>query len=114
VQGRVNVETKRSLTGEVDSGFRGNDVHPATLRFFSFPCQREYTATNRGALPLDFDATLGMDEGRRRLFMSTLEKAVRLERLKKPSSGRILTVALEHAPSDGLLKGLEDIRRVVG
>ena len=45
--------------------------------------------------------------------MSTLGKAVRLERLKNPESGRILTVALDHAPSYGLLKGLENIRRVV-
>ena len=45
--------------------------------------------------------------------MSTLGKAVRLERLKNPGSGRILTVALDHAPSYGLLNGLEDIRRVV-
>ena len=45
--------------------------------------------------------------------MSTLGKAVRLERLKNPGSGRILTVALDHAPSYGLLKGLENIRRVV-
>jgi DhnA family fructose-bisphosphate aldolase class Ia len=45
--------------------------------------------------------------------MSTLGKAVRLERLKNPESGRILTVALDHAPSYGLLKGLENIHRVV-
>jgi len=42
--------------------------------------------------------------------MSTLGKAVRIERLKNSGSGRILTVALDHAPSYGLLKGLEDIR----
>ena len=45
--------------------------------------------------------------------MSTLGKAVRLERLKNARSGHILTVALDHAPSYGLLTGLEDIRRVV-
>jgi len=45
--------------------------------------------------------------------MSTLGKAVRLERLKNPGSGRILTVALDHAPSYGLLKGLEDIHGVI-
>ncbi len=45
--------------------------------------------------------------------MSTLGKAIRLERLKNPESGRILTVALDHAPSYGLLKGLENIRHVV-
>jgi DhnA family fructose-bisphosphate aldolase class Ia len=36
--------------------------------------------------------------------MSTLGKAIRLERLKNSESGRILTVALDHAPSYGLLK----------
>jgi len=45
--------------------------------------------------------------------VSTLGKAVRLERLKNPGSGRILTVALDHAPSSGILNGLENIRRVV-
>jgi DhnA family fructose-bisphosphate aldolase class Ia len=45
--------------------------------------------------------------------MSTLGKAVRLERLKNRESGRILTVALDHAPSYGLLAGLESIGRVV-
>jgi DhnA family fructose-bisphosphate aldolase class Ia len=48
-----------------------------------------------------------------RFAMSILGKVVRLERLKNAGSGRILTVALDHAPSYGLLKGLEDIRRVV-
>ncbi len=45
--------------------------------------------------------------------MTTLGKAVRLGRLKNAGSGRILTVALDHAPSYGLLKGLEDIGRVL-
>ena len=45
--------------------------------------------------------------------MTTLGKAVRLGRLKNAGSGRILTVALDHAPSYGLLRGLEDIGRVV-
>ena len=45
--------------------------------------------------------------------MTTLGKAVRLARLKNADSGRILTVALDHAPSYGLLEGLEDIDRVV-
>ncbi len=45
--------------------------------------------------------------------MSTLGKTVRLERLKNAASGRIFTVALDHAPSYGLLGGLEDIRGVV-
>ena len=45
--------------------------------------------------------------------MSTLGKAVRLRRLKNPGSGRILTVALDHAPSYGVMEGLENIRLVV-
>ncbi len=45
--------------------------------------------------------------------MSTLGKAVRLTRLQNAASGRILTVAIDHAPSYGVLDGLEDIRRVV-
>ena len=45
--------------------------------------------------------------------MSALGKAVRLERLRNAGSGRILTVALDHAPSYGLLKGLEDIGGVL-
>jgi len=45
--------------------------------------------------------------------MSTLGKAVRLRRLKNPESGRILTVALDHAPSYGVMEGLENIRLVV-
>ncbi len=45
--------------------------------------------------------------------MSSLGKAVRLERLKNAGSRRILTVALDHAPSYGLQKGLEDIQGVV-
>ncbi|HZP01614.1 MAG TPA: 2-amino-3,7-dideoxy-D-threo-hept-6-ulosonate synthase [Terriglobia bacterium] len=45
--------------------------------------------------------------------MNSLGKAVRLRRLQNPASGRILTVALDHAPSYGLLAGLENIREVV-
>ncbi|MBN1814663.1 MAG: fructose-bisphosphate aldolase [Anaerolineae bacterium] len=45
--------------------------------------------------------------------MTTLGKTVRVERLKNPQSGRILTVAIDHAPSYGVLEGLEDIQRVV-
>lgn len=45
--------------------------------------------------------------------MSALGKAVRLERLRNAASGHILTVALDHAPSYGLLKGLEDIGEVL-
>ena len=45
--------------------------------------------------------------------MSTLGTAVRLGRLQNPASGRILTVAVDHAPSYGVLSGIEDIRSVV-
>jgi DhnA family fructose-bisphosphate aldolase class Ia len=42
-----------------------------------------------------------------------LGKQIRLERLKNPASGRILTVAVDHAPSYGVLAGLEDMQAVV-
>jgi DhnA family fructose-bisphosphate aldolase class Ia len=42
-----------------------------------------------------------------------LGKEIRLERLKNPASGRILTVAVDHAPSYGVLAGLEDMQKVV-
>jgi fructose-bisphosphate aldolase, class I len=45
--------------------------------------------------------------------MSALGKSVRLERLRNTASGHILTVALDHAPSYGLLNGLEDIEGVL-
>ncbi len=45
--------------------------------------------------------------------MTTLGKAVRIQRLKNPTSGRILTVALDHAPSYGVLAGLENIQSVI-
>lgn len=45
--------------------------------------------------------------------MTTLGKTVRLKRLQNPASGRILTVAIDHAPSYGVLAGLENITRVV-
>jgi DhnA family fructose-bisphosphate aldolase class Ia len=45
--------------------------------------------------------------------MTTLGKAVRLKRLQNPASGRILTVAIDHAPSYGILAGLENIPRLV-
>lgn len=38
-----------------------------------------------------------------------LGKEIRLQRLKNPVSGRILTVAVDHAPSYGVLAGLEQI-----
>ena len=43
----------------------------------------------------------------------TLGKKIRLQRLKNPTSGRILTVAVDHAPSYGVLPGLERIQQVV-
>jgi class I fructose-bisphosphate aldolase len=46
--------------------------------------------------------------------VALLGKAVRIRRLQNPASGRILTVAIDHAPSYGVLDGLEDIQRVVG
>jgi len=45
--------------------------------------------------------------------MTILGKAVRLGRLQNPASGRILTVAIDHAPSYGVLNGLENIQVVV-
>jgi class I fructose-bisphosphate aldolase len=45
--------------------------------------------------------------------VTTLGKAVRIARMKNRQSGRILTVAIDHAPSYGVLRGLENIRRVV-
>ena len=41
--------------------------------------------------------------------MTSLGKAVHIGRLRNPASGRIFTVALDHAPSYGVLAGLEDI-----
>jgi len=43
----------------------------------------------------------------------TLGKQIRLQRLKNPASGCILTVAVDHAPSYGVLPGLERIQQVV-
>jgi len=45
--------------------------------------------------------------------VSILGKAVRLARLQNPASGRILTVAVDHAPSYGVLPGIEKICQVV-
>jgi fructose-bisphosphate aldolase, class I len=42
--------------------------------------------------------------------MPALGKEIRINRLKNSLSGKILTVALDHAPSYGVLAGLEDIR----
>jgi fructose-bisphosphate aldolase, class I len=38
-----------------------------------------------------------------------LGKEIRLARLRNPKSGRIFTVAIDHAPSYGVLEGLENI-----
>ena len=40
-------------------------------------------------------------------------KKVRIERMRNPASGRILTVAIDHAPSYGVLTGIEDIQVVI-
>jgi DhnA family fructose-bisphosphate aldolase class Ia len=45
-------------------------------------------------------------------MMTSLGKQVHLNRLQNPDSGRILTIALDHAPSYGVLDGLQDIRSV--
>jgi class I fructose-bisphosphate aldolase len=42
-----------------------------------------------------------------------LGKEIRLQRLRNPASGRILTVAADHAPSYGVLDGLQEIQKVV-
>jgi fructose-bisphosphate aldolase, class I len=42
-----------------------------------------------------------------------LGKEIRLQRLKNRASGRILTIAVDHAPSYGVLAGLEDIGRTL-
>jgi class I fructose-bisphosphate aldolase len=46
--------------------------------------------------------------------LASLGKEVRLARLRNPVSRRILTVAVDHAPSYGILPGIEDICSVVG
>jgi fructose-bisphosphate aldolase, class I len=43
-----------------------------------------------------------------------LGKQVRLQRLRNATSGRILTVAVDHAPSYGVLAGLEGFQKVLG
>ena len=45
--------------------------------------------------------------------MTTLGKTVRLARMQNPASGRILTVAMDHAPSYGVLSGLENMEAVI-
>jgi class I fructose-bisphosphate aldolase len=45
--------------------------------------------------------------------VTTLGKAIHIARLRNPKSERILTVAIDHAPSYGVLNGLEDVQRVV-
>jgi class I fructose-bisphosphate aldolase len=43
----------------------------------------------------------------------SLGKEIRIQRLKNPASGRIFTVAVDHAPSYGVLDGIEDIQAVI-
>jgi DhnA family fructose-bisphosphate aldolase class Ia len=45
--------------------------------------------------------------------MSALGKTIRIQRLKNPESGYILTIALDHAPSYGMMPGLENMRQIV-
>jgi class I fructose-bisphosphate aldolase len=45
--------------------------------------------------------------------LTILGKEIRLARLRNPASGRILTIAVDHAPSYGVLPGIEDIGSVV-
>ncbi len=42
-----------------------------------------------------------------------LGKKIRMQRLRNPDSGRIFTVAVDHAPSYGVLNGIEDIQAVI-
>jgi DhnA family fructose-bisphosphate aldolase class Ia len=42
-----------------------------------------------------------------------LGKEAHIQRMKNPASGRILTVAVDHAPSYGVLDGIENIEQVV-
>jgi len=42
-----------------------------------------------------------------------LGKEIRIHRIKNPASGRIFTVAVDHAPSYGVLDGIENIQGVV-
>ncbi len=42
-----------------------------------------------------------------------LGKEIRLRRLQNPVSGRILTIAIDHAPSYGVLAGLEQVGRTL-
>jgi class I fructose-bisphosphate aldolase len=45
--------------------------------------------------------------------MTTLGKRVHLARLQNPASGRILTIAIDHAASYGVMRGLENIQAIV-
>jgi DhnA family fructose-bisphosphate aldolase class Ia len=45
--------------------------------------------------------------------VTTVGKTTHIRRLQHPISGRILTIALDHAPSYGVLAGLENIRQVI-
>lgn len=45
--------------------------------------------------------------------MTMLGKATRIRRMQNPVSGRIFTAAVDHAPSYGVLRGLENIQSLV-
>ena len=45
--------------------------------------------------------------------MTSLGKLTHLRRLQNPDSGRILTVAIDHAPSYGVFSGMEDMTSVI-
>ena len=45
--------------------------------------------------------------------MTTLGKVAHVRRMQNPTSGRIFTVAVDHAPSYGVLDGIENIQAVV-
>jgi class I fructose-bisphosphate aldolase len=47
------------------------------------------------------------------MALTVLGKVVHIERLRNPESGRVFTVAVDHAPSYGVLEGLERIGPVV-
>jgi DhnA family fructose-bisphosphate aldolase class Ia len=42
-----------------------------------------------------------------------LGKEIRIQRMKNPASGRIFTVAIDHAPSYGVLNGIEGVQGVI-
>jgi DhnA family fructose-bisphosphate aldolase class Ia len=53
------------------------------------------------------------DRRNKELDMKRLGKEIRIQRMKNPASGRIFTVAVDHAPSYGVLDGIENIQCIV-